>query len=367
VQTRLRYFLFAPWICQAVADKRPTRSAFVGRLRERELDLIASLKHAGPGQGIIGYRAGGRLTRLPTSVYWSGLGVWRIRQRTWQSIDDYRDMVTRRGGTFVGQRDDDGAVLDGGLALWDPDLPRAPEGFLNEDTAIVPTSDEADYLRRRMASTRLGGLPTSPSLLSWMTRDAATWSAQKTPWSGPTEDLPEPVAALLEHARCFSTTVLGAQLLYNLLLAEQGQIAAGMDTTALRDRIQAQLGDWADRISSDRKLPGWWATPNAFWAAVLAAGCRVRPSTRALLDRWITAAITDPGAAIADDRLRHGIRDQELVLKGRYARLGNLAALQSWNGEAMGGGRMNFRWGTVSRFLNDLDQTSDGRVDHAGA
>src|SRR5690349_15462648 len=67
VQTRLRYFLFVPWILRDLESARPDRRRFDHQLRLRELRLIESLcASEGPGAGVIGYRARQRVSRLPS-------------------------------------------------------------------------------------------------------------------------------------------------------------------------------------------------------------------------------------------------------------------------------------------------------------
>src|SRR3954447_25906060 len=74
IQTRLRYFLFLPWIFQALQDEQVPAGRFALRLRERELALIEVLRQgAGPDQGVIGYASRENLVRFPSVIYWGGL------------------------------------------------------------------------------------------------------------------------------------------------------------------------------------------------------------------------------------------------------------------------------------------------------
>ena len=73
IQTRLRYVLFVPWLYQSLERKRVT-SADVGKAaRSAEIGLIESLVRSEDTAGVIGARARGGLTRLPSEVYWPAL------------------------------------------------------------------------------------------------------------------------------------------------------------------------------------------------------------------------------------------------------------------------------------------------------
>ena len=73
LHTRLRYALFIPWLLQHAAHaSTPTEMA--ERFRDGEYRLIEALIAGGEGVGVVGNRAGRKLKRLPSGVYWSALG-----------------------------------------------------------------------------------------------------------------------------------------------------------------------------------------------------------------------------------------------------------------------------------------------------
>jgi len=83
VQTRLRYFIFVPWICQWLESQRLHPAEFSRRLRGDEARLIECLRHLGRDRGVIGYRSGRTLKTMPSALYWSGLRKWGIRRLDW--------------------------------------------------------------------------------------------------------------------------------------------------------------------------------------------------------------------------------------------------------------------------------------------
>lgn len=72
--TRLRYFIFLPWIFLRLEAERVVPGDFARRLRDSEARLIDCLRPLGPNQGVIGYSAGRDLQRMPSEVYWGGVG-----------------------------------------------------------------------------------------------------------------------------------------------------------------------------------------------------------------------------------------------------------------------------------------------------
>src|SRR5438445_7286289 len=70
IQTRARYFLFAPWI-YLILESRQTPSASIGlKARALETKLITCLSYSEDTSGVIGERAKETLQRLPSSIYW---------------------------------------------------------------------------------------------------------------------------------------------------------------------------------------------------------------------------------------------------------------------------------------------------------
>ncbi len=94
VQTRARYFLFIPWIYRE-AEERGKSAAEIGAwARGQEIALIQGLEEGGEKLNIIGRMARESLRRLPSNIYWQGLGVWGIRVFD-GSQDQYHRSVDR--------------------------------------------------------------------------------------------------------------------------------------------------------------------------------------------------------------------------------------------------------------------------------
>ena len=82
--------------------------------------------------GVIGKEAGNTLQRLPSNIYWTGLGRWGVRLYS-GSLQDYHTYLDfyyrKKRSRVVG---DDGEHIEGPLQEnWDPGLPKSPDEFPN--------------------------------------------------------------------------------------------------------------------------------------------------------------------------------------------------------------------------------------------
>lgn len=145
IQTRVHYMLFILWIWQIAARER-TLDARIKRARALEFQLCKALGESEDTGGIIGRVAGRNLKRLPSSVYWSGLGKWAIRCDAEKSPER-----TLREAP----RDD----------LWDGDLPEMPENFPDEASFTLRNKD-AVFLRCRIDGIQDGSALADLSIYS---------------------------------------------------------------------------------------------------------------------------------------------------------------------------------------------------------
>jgi hypothetical protein len=354
IQTRARYFLFIPWIYQRLEQER-TRSADIARLARRdEVRLIEALLRGGEqglGAGVIGAQARARLQRLPSSVYWLGLGAWGIR-RFPGSVDQYHRSLDR---FYEAQRqrrrargEEDDHLDEPAATNWHANLPAPPVELL-ERASFQLTQPEADYLSERVRICTRGSLLAVLLELNSAPADIAF------PWELPEAgQLPAALQEQLVHARNFSEATHGAPLLYNLLLAELRN--SDVWVTQYRDA----LAGWAAMLSARRDELARWDLAR-FWQLATANGAHISPTTRQFVASWVQAVI-QPGAAAAvaeNEPLRQLVRRREVALKGRLSRLENSRARDLWNGQS-GTGRIVYRWGQASRLLGDIHDGLSG-------
>ena len=158
IQTRLRYMLFVPWIYHSLEEKRLPAESFAIQADLLERDLVQPLMDSDDLAGVFGKTAGKSLKRLPSSVYWAGLGVWGIRLTPFSQDEYHRriDEAYRRRHTLKALEKDARARGDDvdqeqrmATLSWHPRLPEPPEEFpAKVDFAL--SWEEAEFIRDRI-------------------------------------------------------------------------------------------------------------------------------------------------------------------------------------------------------------------------
>ncbi len=343
VQTRARYFLFIPWIYRAAEEGRIESARIAEWARTREIALVNGLEKGGETLDVIGRVARETLRRLPSNIYWQGLGAWGIRlfngsqDQYHRSVDRWR---TTRGRML---RSEDGDVVSGSAGLnWHSGLPPVPEGF-PDDASFLLDRKEAKYLQERVLThaprsllAHLISRRTSPSDSPFCWADAGYG------------DFPSLNKEQVDHARCFSETIHGAALLYNLMLSQLGR------NDELIHHYDEQFRQWADLVNArGAALRGW--NQERFWQILDTAGARVPSRTVRFTKDWVILVLTAPSPAklAAHAGARQLIKERERALKKSLARLENARALELWTGAA-GAGRLDFRWGVTHQIVTDI-------------
>lgn len=344
LHTRARYLLLVPWVFQEAA-KRPNPTAEVDRLERR---LISAIHDSEDYAGLLGMQAGAALKTLPSSIYWSMLRRYHVLS---DSSLRMQDALILDGQKLGG--DDLSDATRHRFHAWSSTMPRAPIGF---PTAVAGgfalRHEEAAWLCERILDAVPGTLmahfainPPSPD--------------SQAPWAEPsTQYLSGEAKAYLGHARSFSAVMHGAQLLYNLMLAEQHQ-DAGFDSD--RDFVATyrdELDVWAERLPGDVDVEVW-NIEDLLVRVQSERGAPVHPrSVRFVRDWCDLLRDTPPAQLLSHPRARKLISDRERHNKGPQARLGNRRRLQSWGGSS-GAGAMTFRWSSVRTILTDIHNGLD--------
>ncbi len=353
VQKFARYLFFVPWMYMALERRRVATSRVALLARQEETKLIEVLELAGTGTPI-GHRAREGLKRLPSNIYWQGLGHWGIRlfpgsqdayHRSFDSFHQACDLHRARQP----ERDDepDGAPPHN----WHAGLPDPPPDFPAKADFRLRHA-EADYLRERILTTARG------TLLAFLVDQGWPCDPTNFPWEhSQAAEFPASIGEQLRHARHFSETVNGASLLYNLLLAEKAE------NQELCDEYRTRLQDWAVSLRDrSEDLARWDRTE--FWRIVATGNARIPGPTRDFINEWLDLALSRRPQALADLPKAHRlIQVRERQLKKGLARLDNQRALELWNGDA-GTAQIDYRWRTAQTIIGDiLEGLNDGVAD----
>lgn len=353
LHTRLRYVLFVPWLLE-VASRQDTVEQMGWAFHEIERNFIDSLKRGmgGTKEGIIGRRAGRELQRVPSAMYWGTLVNWGIVERGLSVQDYFRRSVLRSEQERSAPRQEES---DTRIELTptgiERSLPAQPRDLRNSATFDL-RQEEASYLAEAITRSCAGTL-----LAHLVNRRPATWTdAESAPthlWDPEMrQDLPRNLSDLVDLAERFSLVIQGANLLYNLLLAEATAGKAESYQSERVERYRDRLAEWADQIEAIRPLD---ASDHCAIGQVMTGRRRTfNSATQRFLTSWFELA-RRPHAVADSDFARRLVAQRETDVKHGRARLrqGNWKALDAWRGSS-GVDRLDFRWSYARRHLQDI-------------
>ena len=336
IQTRACYFLLVPWTFQRLERLRVSSNEATARARRAELNLNSRMLAGNDTRGVFGSQAGMALKRLPSEVYWGGLGSWGIRTFPGHKWAYFRslDGFYRRGGQFWSPpRDPEGRRAP--PANWHPHLPAPPSGFPYENVSVALRRQDAEYLRDRTQARH-------PESLLAVLADRANpedLDADR-PWRlSRLSEISPVLREQLHDAGLFAVCMQGAALLYNLMLSELQEHEGRKET------YRGELEVWAADVETLGSALADWRL-DGVWSVVRAQGRSVGYPTRTFVERWIGNLKQEGAEAVVRDKsqARPLVRDREIQLKRGRARLANRRHLELWGGRS-GTGRMSYRWG----------------------
>lgn len=350
IQTRARYFLFVPWIYEALEAQRTSTGQISRKAREQQAQLVEALKKGGVGasSGLIGIDAGINIQRTPSAIYWGGLGRWGIRTLN-GSMDDYH------GSLDAHYREERQArIADGGELVnearrnWHPSLPPAPADLM-ESTTFALSAAEADFLLERIRQNTAGSLLAAVTGYSPRRIKAAGYA-----WDLPgVADLDPVLSADLRHARNFSKLLEGAHLLYHLMLSEAVAERTRPDAPKWVEQYAKQLAQWADEVQGQLEELRVWDRAE-FRFRMSAINPRIHSRVWRFVLRWMDEAVADPRAIRTNELARDLVRGREHETKTSLARLANPKALERYDGGPGGNFRLSFRWTGVKQIVGDI-------------
>jgi hypothetical protein len=346
LHTRARYLLFVPWLARELEQEHvPARQA-QAKLRQKEVELIHALLEGNAGIGIIGGDARESLKRFPSVVYWGALRRFGILRHPGTTAQYLRSLASGGEAARRASRDDEGEVTEGAYGNWHGALPDMPADLLDAATFDL-TIEEADYLEERFLTSVPG------SLLAHLIASGSAVDVDE-PWEHPSVGTARPeLRRSIDHARAFSMVIHGANLLYNLVLAEKVRELHERPEDDQVERYQEQLEAWATELHTNQGFVTAWNLDD-FWQLVGAHNARIHPFTRDFINRWVELALDDPDGL--DSRGEGGllISGRERRVKGPLARVADTRQLERWSGES-GLGRLDYRWsGAAKAIVRDV-------------
>ena len=253
--TRARYIFFAGWHAERLASHRGKQSA-ANFLRQDEIQLMKSLLDGQDTTGIFGKRRREKTQTLPSGIYWSALQRWGIVPPGLPLWEVHQAAAVVRNASTRNQRSDDDAGTthrqSGRLVL--ADFPPVPPSFPDAQD-ITLTSDEAEYLRDRIAASCKGAF--LPTVLDDRLNDLGEVLADGAlPWS----INPDAGGQALVDARRFSELIHPARLMYTKLLVADAH-ERGRQLDDLSASLEHDFAEWRKEIESEiGPLRAWVAT-----------------------------------------------------------------------------------------------------------
>ena len=357
IQTRACYFLLVPWTFMRLERLEVESSKVESRARAEELHLNSRMLTSSDTRGVFGAMAGDTLKRLPSGVYWGGLGSWGIRAfsgHMWAYFRSLDGFYRRRTQFHSMRRDPEGRSAP--PTNWHPHLPSPPSGFPFENVSVALRPEDANYLRDRIQARH----PENLLAVLAGRADPMDLNVNK-PWQLiQIDELPPALRVQLNDAELFAVCTQGAALLYNLMLSELQDDEKRVET------YKKKLKDWAVDIESlEPSLSNWRL--DGILRVVRAQGRSVGYPTKAFLESWIENLKLGGSAAVVSDNYvaQRLVREREVQLKRGRARLTSRRHLELWGGQS-GTGRMDYRWGVSKRILTDMFDGLARTKDDAG-
>lgn len=338
LHTRARYLLFIPWLHQLTGARTPSAQT-QRQVREAERRFIEEIRHHSAGADLMGLFGARnvRIERLASDVY------------SWLMIPhgimfDPSSATSRRLLAQMGY--DDVAQAP----LIHPTIPAPPEGFPQVTDGFALAQHEAEWLRERI-------LASSPDTVQAHFLTHRPDRGSRFPWEDPAAaSITGQAAEHLRIAQRFSTTIHGAQLLYNLMLSErQAELFAerGTDQPPRGDAegYRERIAEWAEEVSSAAA----WDLEEIIGLTEEHRRRPLRAGLRQFLQEWdAVLQRTGPHGVTEDPEARRMVQARESMLKRSQSRFSNRTLLASWGG-ASGAGRFTMRWqSSVRRILLDI-------------
>ena len=346
IQTRAKYFFIVPYILMEIErEKNITPRSIIDKLGKTEIELIKILNKDG-ADGVIGRRAGNKLKRKPSSIYWNGLrtfGIFKYNNLSLEgyvkavcSIKEYKNEVSKSGHEEKGTKSDDVDAVQGDIlgGFWRCLLPN--ENW-KEDICIDLTYDEAKYLRERIVKSEA----SKDSLFAFILKNNYKEILTNDEFDaiGDLLPLPDNIKSDYEMAKKFGQFIYGANIRYNVILSDS--------------KNEVALKEWKMWLNS-------YFVKNEFvnydfYQVVkrlkIGNGKLIR-----FLSRWKEKVVTGN-----IDDIDNLIIEREIELKGKErAKLKNSKVYIYKEGDWLGGGSLQYRFRNAKRLMVDIYSGLEG-------
>lgn len=336
IQTRAKYFLIVPYLLMEL-EKENYKSSdeFLNKLGEEEIALIEPLKQEG-SDGVIGNRAGTKLKRKPSSIYWNGLRTFDIFRHDSLSLNNYAKMIYKNKqfkealANAGNEEMDDKKASDHSLVTtyWKCLLPHKD---WKKDISLLLKYEEAKFLHNQIITAP----QSKDSLLAYLLQiDYSKWGHIEE-----FEDLSSVIPndgilrATFDQAKQFSKFLEGAHIRYNLIASYE------KNETAVR-----KWEKWKDSCFVVDHLP-------SFPFKRILDELHIRDSRlRQFLSKWKEAVISKD-----ENKMDELIIKREIELKSpNRAKLHNSKMYYYKENDWIGNDKLNYRFPNAKIIMEDI-------------
>ena len=311
IQTRLRYMLFIPWIYKSLEESfnvgNITQDKIWQSIKDKEQQIIQALRQANDHKGTIGINGG---TQTASSIYWSGLGKWNIRQKDCSQYEICQE-------------------------TWNPQLPKPPNNFPAKVNFKL-RKNEVEFLQKCVKDA------CPDSLLAYLFKNPV-YVKCAFPWEHPQySKFDKNHKKLLTHAKNFSSVMYGAVLIYNFLLAEEVKMQKR------KNKFSNDFQIWFNKLQV-KDIENW--DLNTLWKITNVNDDKIKE----FVSTWVDYVKNGYEKLYKDNNVQKLIRNREINYKGSRSRFKNQKALDQWKvSNGAGLNRLDYRWSTVKQFLADI-------------
>ncbi|MGM9924832.1 MAG: DUF6361 family protein [Bacillus sp. (in: firmicutes)] len=342
IQTRAKYFFIVPYLLMELERsniKKPDN--FLEELYSGEINLIEPLKETAT-EGVIGARAGKKLKRKPSSIYWNGIRTFEIFRYPLLSLEGYakefcklnqrKHAMKSNGYEKEGIQEDDPDAVAGEVSstFWRCLL---PEADWKENIKMQLTKEEAGFLKDRIEKSQA----SKQSLFAYILHSGndAIFRAPKFESINPRE-LPDYIKADFIMATNFSNFIFGAIIRYNIVLSD-GQ----------NDIANKKWQQWINSSYVQREFV------NFNYEKMFARLGITNMKLHHFVKEWKEVVVSGN-----EEAMNRAIIKREMSIKGKErAKLRNTKVYVYKEGDWYGGtDRLQFRFPDAKRIITDIYQ-----------
>lgn len=334
IQTRAKYFFIIPYIAMELErNQYSSYKEFLDQLHEEEIKLIPVLNKNGE-EGVIGSRAGSKLKRKPSSIYWNGLRTFEFFKYN-LTLEQYaRAFVSKQRRQHTYRSLGNEGVEEASLfeeyigEFWQCLISNSN---WREHITMNLTNQEAEYLKEKILKAK----KSKDSLLAYLLKQDRDLLLSLECFEDVSRifELPEEINRTYQMAVDFNEFITGANIRYNVILSN--------------GKNELAVAKWQNWLASSFVKEQF---VHFSYLDVIRHLDINNPKLLRFLRKW-QEAVLSKDVAIIDELIIK--REIELKTKER-AKLNNTRVYAYKEGDWVGSERLNYRFNISFQLIKDI-------------